>query len=389
MNEQTHKSPLTLTLTGTMTAITEFSTHLPNGPSKDEICRFGPDVRQRILGFNGASDKDKISFLPRMPRRTQEGWTYVPFVTAPSIRSALRHAAVDEIYRRADTGARGDGPLTIDEFYLLASGGVVETEKKHFTRAIGNGVNLERPDHLRALRAENPLLSLFGAMSTNLAGRLATGPAVATENVCTSILFGVRADDLRRASDHNAERFSAKQIEEWTKTLAETQDSSKAKQGIKAQITKINKEIKKPDKDSAEVASLKEQRAKLDEDQKAAKDQGNISQLQLLPGYEAVPAGATFANRMSLHRVSPAEVGLFFAALRILAADFRLGAHRSQDGGQFEAHYDLSINGRKVGTLNLHDGVLDCSPEDLTMEFDATWEAFDLNTLLASTAKVA
>ncbi len=382
MINPSYKYPLTLTLTGTMTAITEFSTHLPNGPSRNDLYRL-PDVRQRILGFNEAGDK--TSFLPRMPLRTQEGWTYVPFVTAPSIRSALRHAAVDEVYRRADAAA----PLTLDEFYLLASGGVVEKGGENLKRAKKHGVNLERPDHLRALRAENPLLSLFGAMSTNLSGRLAVGPAVATEAVYTSILSGVRADDLRRASDHNAERFSAEQIEEWTKNLAETQDASRAKREIKARIKQINKEIHKLDKDSAEAASLREQIARLDRDLVAVEDEGNISRLLPLPGYEVVPAGATFTNRMSLHRASPAEVGLVFAAMRILAADFRLGAHRSQDGGRFEAEYTVSVNGRNAGTLNLRDGILICSPEDLTAEFDDAWEAFDLDTLITSTAKVA
>jgi hypothetical protein len=378
----------TIVLDGNLTAVSEFSTALPGGPSLQDIYNL-PGVADTILGFKSAGKK--TAFLPRIPKQVGGQWAYVPYVTGSSLRSALRHAAVDAIYLRLDATRFGEYPLGTDEFYLLASGGIVESGDAQVKKIKARGVNLDRPDHLRKVRADNPLLSLFGSMSARIAGRLAVGQASATENLRTAILFGVRADDLRRASDLNVERFSAEQIEEWERRLGETQDTSKRKKEIESRIKAKRKEIARMEKsgDSALAGRLREDVSDLDKQLAEAKADGSMSRLMPLPGYEVVPAGAVFSHRIGLHRATDAEVGLLFESLRVFASDFRVGAHRSLGGGVFEARYHVMVNGVNAGLLEMKDGGARFSPEDLTASFDRAWDDVDLQALVESTRKVA
>jgi hypothetical protein len=312
----------TIVFTGALTTITPLSFVTPNAEMIDK----------------------GIPRLPRLSKRL--------YITASSIRSAVRHAATDLLIEMQGTKP----PL--EDYFLLANGGIRDDGKKgDDATQSGETPNTREGDakkesdgddyglilRNRFVREKNPAVVLFGSYAHGVPGALYCDHAIAGEDVDPVVVRHVRANDFMRDPEL-ADRLDPGAIDAFIARQAKTRERSNLTQRIK--------DLKKAivNASAEDKQALSEQIKKI-EAQKA--DGGGISLALPNLGYEAIPQGAVLEHSFVLERVSDLEIALFLQALDRFALTPYLGGKRNHGLGRVSGRW--TVRGREDGERALKD----------------------------------
>ena len=287
---------------------------------------------------------DRMGRLPRMPVFLDGVRHETAYIPASSIRGRLRHTAVALVI---DTLKQAGKPsLTLNDYLFNALGGVFD--RKDDEEDPTKGVDLTA---MASVRETNPLISLFGAMTVKLGGKLRTGMAVPRVPFePEAINPGVRMNPFQRDPDL-LQQFSADEQRQFLETNRQrvlgNQLKGEAKQ-VDLKLRRMRRENAAPE----QVEQLDKQRTDALARAEAAFDAagGEVNLQQPLPGYEALPIGLEMTHRMTLVDPTPLELALFLATLERFAADPRLGGHASHESGLIAAHWAVRVHDAGGGT---------------------------------------
>lgn len=262
---------------------------------------------------------------------------------ASSLRGTLRRHTRDIVREYMIDLTGQDKPFTLTDHYWLTLGGIKQSGKEDKASVLD----------MEQTRAQNPLISLFGAGDPFIAGHLSIGYAVAIESISPVVLAGVRTDDLKRSPDQL--RFL--KTGEVDQMIEQAQGNARRAQ-LQKDIDALKIEIKKADK--ADKVALKESLAVMEGDLKAQKEEtGDVSIGMPLAGWEAIPEGTQLHHRMALHNrlgtTAMLELGLLLSALSRFGLDPYVGAHRAHGCGLISAHWavkEITPKGKtEIGTV--------------------------------------
>lgn len=291
----------------------------------------------------------------------------VPAVPGESIKGMFRAAG----YRIAVDNARRQNPgvtCTLDKFYEQTLGGL---EFRAKDAVLGSQ---------DALRARQPILSLFGSATPKVTGRLIVEPAISKVSVedlpkggkkdsaGTGMIGGTRRDpllvdsemgELLKEGDRARWAKMAEIIQETSKLRAQSKAEERAVMDLKEQIADMEAG---PDKDALKE-KLAEAEAKYKQAEtalakmKTTDDYKNAIHRPLDPR-SAIPAGTEFSHRIELRAGTEVEAGLL---LRILAAwndDPRIGGGRTTGYGRVSGEYSVTLleKGEAGATERRHIG---------------------------------
>jgi len=247
-----------------------------------------------------------------------------PVLPGSTLRGRLRRSAVEVVLGLAGT------KIPLEEWHQNAVGGI-----KGAGAESGHDVLLRQH-----VREKNPILALFGAGSPWMISRASIGDAVPSGPVDGEIIGGVRADDGKRDNAFFQKLDEAAQ-DEWLSMV----DANAARTKFKARTRELQAELRaaRKNKDTARIGELEaDQEALRVEEEQAQLLSSNPVSMPLQ--HEAMPAGVSMLNRMSLTAVTAAEAGLFFAAMnRMFKADPHLGQHGNLGYGLVRGEYDVFI----------------------------------------------
>ena len=229
------------------------------------------------------------------------------------------------------------GAIDLMSYYINTKGGVKGAGKEGI-------VPLEL---VEKFRQQNPVVSLHGASTPWIAGKLLITDAIADDDRLEALqVSGVRKDDLRNPIHRAAmvEFLDAGALGEWSEMVAEGRDVSLTKKELAAN----QKKLKNMDPESEDAKNLT---AEI-EGQKNATE-GAVPVLLPLPGYEAIPPGAQLSQKIVLRQGTLIELGVLLQSLDRWAKESPvLGAHAATGGGQFNAQWTVSDGANPIGTVS-------------------------------------
>ena len=268
-----------------------------------------------------------------------DGGSLVPTVYVPgsSIRGALRNGAGRAIAAaRAKSGCR----MTPDDFLLIAKGGIKDRKES------GKDERVVDYDEIAALRREQPIVSLFGAMEKKIAGRWQIGDAVPEEPLKSSNWKGrgVRSHPFQRQPEL-ANFMGEAAYQSFLSSDAKRVEANMAEDEAESLDREIARERKRGEPDLERIQRWGGESKELKDKARALREEagGVVNIQQLLGGWEAIPAGTRMKHRMRIRETSEKELATALFALRQLARDGRLGAHESRGEGYFSASYQLRL----------------------------------------------
>ncbi len=261
--------------------------------------------------------------LPRLNNRL--------YLTATSIRSIVRHAAVEHMIDLS-----GSRPV-LDDYYLMVNGGVMDAKAKEDLNVI---------QRLRYAQKHNPLVSLFGSMRYGVPGALYCGHALADPNATVHTFSFTRGNEFQRnpelvekldenAWDDNQERNES--------ARARSQQKRKIAELVRAERTARN------EGDDARLAELREQRAQAEQE---LEGMPTVSDQQI-QNYPCIAQDTVFEHQFILENVSDIEIALFMKALDRVAMSPFIGGKRAHGLGRFAAQW--AVRGRNKGERVMRD----------------------------------
>jgi hypothetical protein len=334
-----------------------------------------------------SESKNAEHTLPRLGKQL--------YLTASGLRGVLRHAAAEIVMDLIDADP-ARAKLTMDDYFLLAMGGVKDAKNPAKKKGPAGGVSEETPegegedgeekktvsdaDVVRILRANqharahNPLVRLFGSMRHGVSGSLYCAHALAPEGTETTRVRHVRSNDFQREPEL-LERLEGGALDAFISRQAEAAVRSEGNQRIKD----LKRELLKARKDG------KRERVKeIEAEIKTVQDSLPLDVQIQLPNitYEAIPAGTVFTHEFVLSNPTDAEVALFLRALDRFALNPLIGGHRAHGLGRVSGHWSVRMRpeGQRefadMGEVSF-DGDFGCL--ELTgriAKFFESWDAF-------------
>lgn len=304
--------------------------------------------------------------LPRMNGRL--------FIPASGLRGKLRRNAVD-VVRHALGAPNAPYRFPLPAYYLNSLGGVKGSEKNDDAKA--------RIPLLRAGRAKNPLVSLFGAMSPlPVEGRLKVGHAVdkSADPVAPIVIRHARTNDLEMSGeaweivDGSAEG-----------AYAEMKSVAQRRASAKRDIAALEKEIRSGKMDSAEAIDAARREVKA---QKAALDDLTDVNVSQVLNYEAIPAATVMGSDFRLMGATLDEVSLFLKALNYFSCAPVLGGRKNHGNGTVSGEWSVTWRPSGPNPLQSAGAVVvagDFSPLKATglagewLERELPWQSFEFS----------
>jgi CRISPR type IV-associated protein Csf2 len=282
------------------------------------------------------------------------------YIPAGTLRGRLRNLISQDVL---ETAAMRKAALSPDDYLWTCKGGIKD-RKSGEEREVDYAAAAK-------IREMNPIISVFGAMTAKIAGKLCVEDAVPVEAVEPNHKGrGVRAHPFQRTPEL-VQFVDESELQEWLehdafRVKANTLEDEAERLGLK-----IYQEKKKqaPDvdliKSMGEEAKAKEKKAK----ELFDKAGGAVNIQQILGGHEAIPAGLPMKHHMELRGATDDEAAFFLYALNLWARDGYIGAHRAQGDGRFKADYEASISldggdFASAGKVHLGDNSLRVESED-------------------------
>ena len=192
----------------------------------------------------------KSGELPSM-----NGLTYIP---SSSLNGALRKCALDYIINSIKNDA-GKSPFTIETYYSLAQGYIVDNEIKKVIDSTPTSTHTHKDDNIREA---NPMLSLFGRWK--MGGKLGIGSAYTTrQDQASSVNQGYRSAIFERNSSLLAS-LPENEVQRYHDIMAAQSIASVDVKELKTKRTQLIKE-KSKETDSAQKAILTAEINKVDD----------------------------------------------------------------------------------------------------------------------------
>ena len=317
----------TLLLDGTLTAVTPIAIILP-----------------------GSEDKRTPAGAPRKRMLRDGVMVDTAYVPPSSLRGRLRHLLTTEVMRLQHAA---DGRVFTPEDYIDTALGGVKDRK-------AEGDDERRVDlkAIRALRARNPVVSLFGSMVSAVSGRLMVGDMTPVDPVAASGTGrSVRAHPFMR-NPAVLDLLDPARFDEFTRLNDLRTEANRAEDT--AQRTQRELARKKRGGAALEVVTaLEEQIAEGQSRAKAGFQHagGAVNIQQLLDGYDVIPEGTVMTNRIRLIDGTEAEVALLLLALDLLARRPLIGGHIAHGCGEIAGSWQARIGDAggvaHAGTLRL------------------------------------
>ena len=284
------------------------------------------------------------------------GGDFVTTVYLPgsSIRGALRNGAARAL--AAERAAR-QSRMTPDDFLLIAKGGIKDRKE--------TGKDERVVDHEAGakLRRNQPIVSLFGAMTEKIVGRWQIGDAVPVEPLTKPNRKGrgVRSHPFQRQPEL-ATFMDESAYRSFLDSDRKRVEANLAEDEVERLERMIAGEKRRPEPDTAKIEEWKAEAKQLNEKANTLREEagGAVNVQQVLGGWQAIPEGTRMRHRMRIQDATADELAMAFFALRQLARAGRLGAHESRGEGYFRAEYHLRLaaNGgdfEEAGTLRIAD----------------------------------
>lgn len=245
---------------------------------------------------------------------------------------------------------RQHGSMVMVEAFKEATGQQIDLQSYYINTKGGiKGGGTEKAIHLEmidAFRQKNPIVSLHGASTPWLSGKLIVTDAIVTKPMAPLLVSGVRKDDLRNPVQRATmiEFLNPDAFGEWAQSMDETKENSDAGKKIKELEKKLKTET-----EESEIANLT---AQIESMKKSKVDKGFVSAQLPLPGYEAIPAGAELEQKIILRNGSLIELGVLLLSLNRWAREAPvLGAHAATGGGLFNANWEVTSAGKTIGSV--------------------------------------
>lgn len=307
----------------------------------------------------------------------------VPVIPGETLKGLLRafafRCAVDAALR-----ANPNFKMSLDKVYEQAKGGLA---------FVGGPIKLGAEE---SLRVGNPILSLFGAASPKITGRLIVEPAIGRlpigdkASLDMELPEGLRRDPfladgrlINVLSEDDRKRWSRQSaiVSLMSRANRKLEDArralARARKTAGVDLASFEKAVADA---MAEVDSLRQ-----DEDY-------TLAMQRPVPARNAVAAGTVFDHSMEVRDASRVEVGLFFAALSSWALDPRVGGGRTAGYGRIDAEYSIEFladgelrrlgRWQPAGTVSIGTGgmTLDSSHPIVADALDA-WVSAEVNIL--------
>lgn len=230
-------------------------------------------------------------------------------------------------------------------------------------------------------REGEPILSLFGAASPPIRGRLIVEPAIASGFSADAfgcdmdLPEGVRRDPLL-ADPAIAGLLSPDDQERWVRQSGMVRRGASKGRALEDARRALNRARKTPGLDAApfeaKVASATAELERLKEE-----EDYTVAMQRPLPAKHATPAGTVFDHKMEIRDASPIEIGLFLKTLRAWSLDPRIGGGRTTGYGRVDANYSLDMltpaesleesRWSKIGSLRICDSGMALDADDSTL----------------------
>lgn len=287
------------------------------------------------------SKKVGLSTVSTLPRKRYADGTETIYLPATTIRGRIRNLLTTSVMQILHE--KSGKQFTPRDYLFTASGGIKD-------RATANSDDREVDlAGIEAVRTQNPVISLFGAMTMKIAGKAMVGDAVPSEPVQPNHLGrSVRAHPLQR-SPELLPVLELSALEAFRKL-----DTARARgnvledeaENLEKKATRLTRSDA-PDAD--EILGIREVAKERRAEAKAAFDEagGAVNIQQLLGGYEAIPMNTRLGHSMRLREVTEDELAFMLLGLQLLAFDPFIGAHRAQGHGEIEVRYKLSVAGKR------------------------------------------
>lgn len=266
--------------------------------------------------------------------------TRVHAIPGETIKGLLRAKAFEVCVDAAS--AKGAIQTTLDAFYLQTAGGLSFTKDSPELGAA------------EALRPKQPLLSLFGAASPKLTGRISVDPAIAqpitggADTITMSMPPGTRRDQLT-ASAGLAQIIQPHEQQKWARQATIISGASHARATLESAERALRRaEARNRDKqDTIDLASLKAnvEAAKGALTAFEADEDFEHAIQRPLPPRQAAPAGLIYDHCIRVNDATDAEVGLLLATFQKWALDARIGGGRTAGYGRVSVRYTIEVLG--------------------------------------------
>ena len=276
------------------------------------------------------------------------------YLPGSAIRGALRNGAARAL--AAERAARRSR-MTPDDFLFIAKGGIKDR------KATGKDERIVDHEAAAKLRREQPIVSLFGAMTEKIVGRWQIGDAVPFEPLTKPNRKGrgVRSHPFQRQPEL-ANFMDESAYREFLERDRKRVEANLAEDEAESIERKVAGEIRRPEPDMAKIEKWKTEATQLTERASTLREEagGVVNVQQVLGGWQAIPEGTRMSHRMRVQDATGDELAMAFFALRQLARAGRLGAHESRGEGYFRAEYHLRLatndgDFEEAGTLRIAD----------------------------------
>lgn len=258
------------------------------------------------------------------------------YMPAAGIRSKLRGACTQLLREALVT--RSLPLLSLQDAQLLRLGGVKQS---------GSEAPIPHDEFQNMLTA-NPLLSLFGASTPWIDGKLMVGHLYCKEANSDTfgpmLVDGVRSNMLRREPE-TVEFLTESAMQDYVQEALSVRNSVAAKGRLKV----LDKAIKN-ERDADKRRDLKQEYDAL---AKASKNVIVVPEGMPLSGYEAIPMGSDMDQKIRLLNASQIELGCLLASIERFAMTPLLGAHLAHGCGEVEGFWNVSSGGKDIGEVHL------------------------------------
>jgi hypothetical protein len=204
-----------------------------------------------------------------------------------------------------------------------------------------------RPDEMAKVLEENPLISLFGASTPWVKGKLMVGHAIDTGMVDRNLYHQMLADGVRAEPIQRDPGLMKYLDDAAMNELAANAAKVKKYSGIKKEILALEREIFLIKGDAAAKDKLKQKHAAMVKD---SKDHSIVSTQMPLDGYEAIPPYSILSHSMRLLQGTTMELGALLDAIDGFTHG-PLGAHANHGNGEVLASWKVRCNGKVLGTV--------------------------------------
>jgi CRISPR type IV-associated protein Csf2 len=311
--------------------------------------------------------------IPTLTVRSESGGvSQVATIPGYNFKGVLRHQAADVV--RDALAAAGMPAMDLATYYLTAIGGIKNVEKE-------DARNILR---MKALRAANPVLALFGASVPHfMQGCLSV--SFATVEAGEFNFYdeqGMRTDAVRRRPTllDELDGDAAKDYADYVKSRSEAKEENTKIKALGKKIVEARKANNISEKAVLEAEHAAEK--KKSEDAKGDRD----AQIMRPLTRRGVAPGARFSQTMTLTSPSHAELGLFLAALKRFAGNCRLGGLEAVGFGQISASWTIeevdlkTLAHTRLGSIRIADCEYDADLAHPTLAAAvAAWEILAAN----------